>query len=50
MIHIDEMTQENTAMVEKAARSSETMSAQAQILSNLVGYFKKNDEEHSFAE
>lgn len=49
MIHIDEMTQENTLMVGNSAKSSETMSAEAQKLSHLVGYFKKSDKRNSSA-
>lgn len=47
MIHIDEMTQENSQMVGEATKSSETMSAQAQNLSQLIAYFSKGGEQKS---
>ena len=39
---MDEMTQQNAALVEEAAAASETMSKQATNLSNLVAFFTIN--------
>ena len=41
---MDEMTQQNAALVEEAAASSESMSDQAAALDELVGFFKTNND------
>ena len=38
--HMDEMTQQNAALVEQAAAASEALSEQAQNMQRLVGFFK----------
>ena len=38
--HMDEMTQQNAALVEEAAAASESMGGQARSLSDLVSFFK----------
>jgi methyl-accepting chemotaxis protein len=45
VIYIDEMTEKNTVMVREAAQSSESMSTQAENLSQLVGYFTTSEEQ-----
>jgi methyl-accepting chemotaxis protein len=45
VIYIDEMTEKNTVMVREAAQTSESMSTQAEYLSQLVGYFTTSEEQ-----
>jgi methyl-accepting chemotaxis protein len=43
VLQMDEMTQQNAALVEEAAGASESISAQAQELLAMVGFFKVDD-------
>ena len=48
MLQLDEMTQNNTSLVEQAAAVSESMAAQAAALRDLVDYFKLDEiEQHT---
>lgn len=49
VVYIDEMTQQNSAMVEEAAAASETMTEQAKNLNQLVSYFSLQDKYQSRA-
>ena len=46
VIQMDEMTQQNAALVEEAAAAAESMRSQASDLNNRVGRFKLNEDEH----
>jgi methyl-accepting chemotaxis protein len=39
LVHMDSVTQQNASMVDKAANTSRTMSNQATMLTNQLGYF-----------
>ncbi len=43
LIHMDSMTQQNAALVEEAAATSEAMSGQAGSLADHIGYFSVDD-------
>ena len=45
LLQLDEMTQQNASLVEEAAAASESMGAQARDLSELVSYFKLEEQE-----
>ncbi len=45
LLQMDEMTQQNASLVEEAAAASEGMSAQAEILNELVKYFYWDNED-----
>lgn len=49
VVYIDEMTQQNSAMVDQATGASEEMTAQAQNLNQLVGFFTTHDKKNSRA-
>jgi methyl-accepting chemotaxis protein len=44
VVHMDDMTQENAALVEEAAAASETVDAQARNLRNLIEFFELDDD------
>ena len=44
IVQMDEMTQQNAALVEEAAAASRSLEEQAQMLSQLMGFFKLGDE------
>jgi len=45
LLQLDEMTQQNASLVEEAAAASESMGQQAKDLSELVSYFKLEEQE-----
>lgn len=45
LLQLDEMTQQNASLVEEAAAASESMGEQAKDLSELVSYFKLEEQE-----
>jgi methyl-accepting chemotaxis protein len=45
LLQLDDMTQQNASLVEEAAAASESMGAQARDLSELVSYFKLDEQE-----
>jgi hypothetical protein len=47
--HIDEMTQQNAALVEQAAAAAESMQEQAHALSQAVAVFRLNPAQHASA-
>jgi len=44
VVQMDEMTQQNAALVEEAAAAARSLEEQAQMLTQLMGYFKLGDE------
>jgi len=44
VVQMDEMTQQNAALVEEAAAASRSLEEQAQVLTQLMGFFKLGDE------
>jgi len=47
VVHMDDMTQENAALVEEAAAASETVDAQARNLRSLIEFFNLDEDENT---